>query len=116
MNEDIAWHSLDVKDSLLKLNTGVKGISSKEAISRLNIYGYNELVISKRVSPLVIFLSQFKNVLILILIVATVISLVTGHQIDAFVILVIVILSATVGFTQEFRAERAMEWNYSSRD
>ena len=47
MSEELAWHSLDVKDVLLKFNSGVKGISSKEAISRLDIHGYNELIISK---------------------------------------------------------------------
>ncbi|MFW9971532.1 MAG: cation-translocating P-type ATPase [Candidatus Odinarchaeota archaeon] len=109
MSEDLAWHSLDVKDVLLKLNTGFKGLSSKEAISRLERYGYNELTISKRILPLMIFLSQFKNILVLILIAATIISFITGHEFDAIVILIIIIVSATVGFMQEFRAERALE-------
>lgn len=109
INNELEWYSLDVKDVLMKFNTGAKGLSSEEAISRLNIYGYNELKISKKVSPLIIFLSQFKNILILILIAATIISLATGHEVDAFVILIIVIFSAVIGFIQEFRAEKAIE-------
>lgn len=109
MSNELEWHRLDFKDVLMKLNTGVKGLSSKESISRLSIHGYNELVISKKVSPLIVFLNQFKNILILILIAATIISLATGHVIDAFVILIIVFFSAAVGFIQEFRAEKALE-------
>jgi Ca2+-transporting ATPase len=109
LNEEFAWYSLDINDVLQKFNSGAKGISSKEVMSRLDKFGYNELTISKRVSPLIIFLNQFKSILILILIAATIISFATGHELDAFVILVIVILSALVGFIQEFRAERALE-------
>jgi len=109
MINELEWYRLDVKDVLMKLNTGVKGLSLKESIFRLSIHGYNELAIVKKVSPFIIFLNQFKNILILILIAASIISLVTGHEVDAFVILIIVILSAVVGFMQEFRAEKALE-------
>jgi len=109
MSNEFEYYRLDVNDVLLKLNTGIKGLSSNESISRLNIYGYNELVSSKKVTPLIIFLNQFKNVLILILIAATLISLITGHGFDAIVIIILVFLSSTVGFIQEYRAERALE-------
>ncbi|MEM3704010.1 MAG: cation-translocating P-type ATPase, partial [Candidatus Bathyarchaeia archaeon] len=58
---------------------------------------------------LIIFLRQFKSILVLILICATIISLATGHGIDALVIFAIVLISAVLGFTQEYRAERALE-------
>jgi len=109
MSNELEWYKLDIKDVLMKLNTGVKGLSSKESISRLSIHGYNELVISKKVSPLKLFINQFKNILMLILITATLISLITGHVVDATVILILVFVSSAIGFVQEYRAEKALE-------
>jgi len=109
MSNELEWYNLDIKDVLMKFNTGVKGLSSKESISRLSIHGYNEIVTSKKVSTLKLFLSQFKNILMLILITATLISLITGHVIDASVILILVFVSSTIGFAQEYRAEKALE-------
>jgi Ca2+-transporting ATPase len=103
------WHYLDTNQVLKKLNTDFKGLKSDEPISRLEQYGYNELVAAKKISPLRIFLLQFKSILILILLGATALSVLTGHAFDALVILVIVIVSAIVGFSQEYRAEKALE-------
>ena len=103
------WHSLDTNQVLKKLNTDFKGLKSDETIGRLEQYGYNELVAAKKISPLRIFLLQFKSILILILLGATALSVLTGHAFDALVILVIVIVSAIVGFSQEYRAEKALE-------
>ncbi len=103
------WHSLDTNQVLKKLNTDFKGLKSDETIGRLEQYGYNELVAAKKISPLRIFLLQFKSILILILLGATALSVLTGHVFDALVIFVIVIVSAIVGFSQEYRAEKALE-------
>lgn len=64
----MAWNPLYIKDTLLKSNLGVKGISSKEVMSKLEKYGHNELMLSRRFSPLTIFLNQFKITIFLILI------------------------------------------------
>jgi len=109
MSAEEAWHSLEVAEVLSKLNTSARGLTPEEAANRLKQYGLNELVAVRKVSPLSIFFSQFKSILILILLGATIISLATGHDVDAVVIFVIVIVSALVGFTQEYRAERALE-------
>lgn len=109
MTSEEIWHHLEPDDVFKRLNTGVQGLSSEEAATRLGKYGFNELAATQKVSPLKILLSQFKSILILILVVATIISLVTGHGVDALVILVIVLVSAVLGFTQEFRAERALD-------
>jgi Ca2+-transporting ATPase len=73
------------------------------------MYGYNELRQEKGVSPLALFLNQFKNLLIVILLVATVLSAVVGEHFDAALIFIIVIFCAILGFSQEYRAERALE-------
>lgn len=104
-----SWHSLKVDEVLQRLNTSVEGLNREEAATRLEKCGFNELVAVGKVSPLRILLSQFKSVFILILLGATTISLATGHDVDASVIFAIVIVSALVGFTQEYRAERALE-------
>ena len=72
-------------------------------------YGPNELQAAHRVSPWEILLEQFKNVLILILLGATAISLFLGHGVESIVIAVIVLFAVVLGFVQEYRAERAIE-------
>jgi Ca2+-transporting ATPase len=111
LKEEIARkaHSMSIDEVLLILNTSLKGLSEEEAKARLEKHGPNELTTGEKVSPLKIFLNQFKNILILILIGATLLSLATGHDIDALVILVIVFVSAILGFYQEYRAEKALE-------
>jgi len=84
-------------------------LSSTEAQTRLLNYGKNELKKEKSISPLRLFLGQFTDILIIILLVATGLSLVIGETVDALIILAIVIASATLGFTQEYRSEKAVE-------
>lgn len=110
MNSMVEFYNLNVKEVLEKLDTNAKqGLSEKEAKKRLKKYGYNELKKIKGIHPLRIFFSQFKNFLILILIIAVIVSASIGHFIDAAVISIIIILNAILGFLQEFKAERAME-------
>jgi Ca2+-transporting ATPase len=104
-----AWYSMPVVDVLKKLDTPEEGLSRAEAARRLEKYGPNILKEEKKISPWEIFFGQFKNFLIILLIVATVISLFLGETLDAIVIFAIVIASAVLGFYQEFRAEKAME-------
>ena len=85
------------------------GLSAAEARRRLTQYGANELEAARAISPWSILLEQFKNVLIIILIVAVVLSAFLGHAIEALAIAVIVLFAALLGFYQEFRAERAIE-------
>ncbi|MCL4437092.1 MAG: calcium-translocating P-type ATPase, SERCA-type [Thaumarchaeota archaeon] len=84
-------------------------MSAEEAKRRLTEYGQNQLKEEKGVSPLKILLEQFKQFLIIILLVATLISLFLGEVADAVVIFVIVVASAVLGFVQEYRASRAVE-------
>ena len=85
------------------------GLSTAEARRRLSEYGANELAEARRVSPWGIMAEQFKNVLIIILLVGVALSAVLGHTVEALAIAVIVLFAAVLGFYQEFRAERAIE-------
>ena len=103
-----AWHSQSAQEVLAQLASTAAGLSSQEAAQRLAANGPNELKEGKPVSPLQIFLGQFKSLLIWILIAAGVISGVLGEVVDAIAILAIVILNAAIGFYQEFNAEKSI--------
>src|SRR4030066_488947 len=103
------WHQKAFEDVIEELNTSLKGISSEEAQKRLLEYGPNELKEKKKKAPLMMFLDQFRDFMILVLIAAAVISGFIGELSDTLAIIVIVVLNAGIGFTQEYRAEKAME-------
>jgi Ca2+-transporting ATPase len=104
------WWMLSKEDCLAKLNVkAVAGLSGQEASRRLAEYGPNELQAARRISPWALLLEQFKNVLIIILLIATALSAVLGHEIEAIAIAVIVLFAVLLGFAQEYRAERAIE-------
>jgi Ca2+-transporting ATPase len=103
------WHNLDISEVLASLSSDRTGLSNEEAQHRLVEFGPNELAGKEKISPWAIFFEQFKNFLIIILLVAVVLSAIMGEIADAIVIFVIVIFAAGLGFIQEYRAERAME-------
>ena len=104
------WHSIEPAQVLKELNTDPhQGLTEDEVKSRLEKYGYNELKKEEGISPFTLFINQFKNILIIILLIATVLSALVGEIFDAALILVIVVFCAVLGFIQEYRAERALE-------
>ena len=105
----VGWNELEAKQVLKELQTSQTGLSGQEAQSRLLKYGPNELKEEKRISRLEIFLNQFRSILVIILIGATIFSAVIGEILDAIVILIIVILNAVFGYVQEYKAEKAIE-------
>jgi P-type Ca2+ transporter type 2C len=105
-----SWHSLPLDEVAARLGTRLdSGLSEAEARRRLAASGPNELEAARAVAPWRLLLEQFKNVLILILLVAVALSIVLGHATEAIVIGAIVLLAAVLGFVQEFRAERAID-------
>jgi Ca2+-transporting ATPase len=101
---------MEAPQVLKELNTDLHhGLSEAEIRSRLEKYGYNELKKEEGISPFTLFINQFKNILIIILLIATVLSALVGETFDAALILVIVVFCAVLGFIQEYRAERALE-------
>ena len=107
--EQKQWHSMTVAEVSKDLRVSNEGLTNQEAEGRLIEFGPNELQVEKQVSPLQIFIGQFKSILIIILFFATIFSAVIGEIIDAIIIFAIVIASAGLGFFQEYRAERALE-------
>lgn len=109
MKEPKPWYTLSVEDVLSSLETRQDGLTQTEAEERLNQYGPNELKSGQRTTPLMILFEQFKNIFVIILLLAVALSAVLGHALEAVAIAVIVLFSVVFGFVQEYRAERAIE-------
>jgi len=104
------WYHLNVDEVLSQFNsTADRGLSKAEASRRLMEHGPNELQAARRISPWAILFEQFKNILVLILLIAVVLSAFLGHSIEAIAIAVILLFAVLLGFVQEYRAERATE-------
>jgi len=102
-------YKYNVKDVLEALKTSKHGLSTHEAKRRLETFGPNLIEAKKKVTPLKIFLYQFKDVMVAMLIIATAISFLIHEVLDAVVILIILVLNTILGFLQEYKAEKAME-------
>ncbi|AGX44871.1 calcium-translocating P-type ATPase, PMCA-type [Clostridium saccharobutylicum] len=85
------------------------GLSTKEAEKRIEKFGFNELQHHKKASAFKIFLSQFNNFIVWVLIAATIISGIIGDRADAITILIIVVINSILGFIQEFKTEKSLE-------
>ena len=107
--ESIGWHSLSVTDVFRELSSSPTGLNGETVRERMATYGPNAIQAGHKISAWRILLDQFKNVLLLILILATGLSIAAGHGTEAIVIGVIVFFAVGLGFYQEYRAERAME-------
>ncbi len=103
------FHDVSVEKALSLLDASDAGLSDSEANARLLRYGHNELPKERRTRPVVIFLNQFRNFLIILLIFAAGISLFLKEFLEAAAISSIILLSVILGFVQEFRAGRAIE-------
>jgi len=113
-----SWYDNDIEHVLRRLETSIDGLSQEEAETRLEQYGPNELVETGGINPLKMFLQQFMDPMVMILMIAILISLFTSvfgaqHEesgiIDAIVISAIVIFNAVFGFVQEYKSEQALE-------
>src|SRR3989454_1225824 len=110
------WHALRPEAVLQRLESSPIGLTTRESAARLARVGPNELLQTTRISPLRILLSQFTDVLVIVLIIAAIISAALGlaqnetsDLYDAILIIAIVIMNAVLGFLQEYRAERSLE-------
>jgi Ca2+-transporting ATPase len=102
------WHLLSIEDAFLRVNSSKAGIAGQEAHRRLEQHGRNQLREKRTKPPWVMFLAQFGDFMILVLIAAAVIAGIIGDAGDMLPIVAIVLLNAVVGFIQEYRAERAI--------
>lgn len=97
------------QDVLKKLDVTQDGLTERQAEDRLQKYGKNELAGEKRTTILQKFINQFKDLMIIILLIATVISLLIGEASDALIIFLVVVLNAAFGVFQESKAENAID-------
>lgn len=102
------YHSLPIENVLQELGTGPDGLSDATASERLTRHGPNELDAAKPVRPWQVFLRQFSDLMIIVLMAAAVISGFLGDPVDTVAILAIVFINAVLGFVQEYRAEKAL--------
>lgn len=109
-NTQFIWHA-ETSEEVLKFlgSESTRGLSIEEARKRLQEVGPNRLTATKTVSPWSVFFGQFKNILVIILLIGIVLSGLLGHLVEAIAIGVIVLFAVILGFVQEFRAEKAME-------
>jgi len=103
------WHCLNLKEILSKLNTDQLGLDLKQAQQRLKKYGANVLPQPKRLSGWKLFLEQFHNPLVYVLLIIIIVSFWLGHLVDGFFILLVVLVNSVVGYVQESKADKALE-------
>jgi Ca2+-transporting ATPase len=106
---NIDCYRLEIEQVFKKLNTTENGLSHEEAVRRLKRYGKNEIVRERRSAPLILFFRQFWSPLIAVLMIVFALSLVLGHNLDAYIIFVVVMVNAVIGFYQEYKSEKAVE-------
>ncbi len=102
------WHQLGPTEVFERLRSSETGLVPEEAHRRIQQYGPNELVEKKHKSLGMMFLGQFNDFMIMVLIAAAIVAGIIGDPVDTIAIAVIVLLNAVLGFVQEYRAEKAM--------
>lgn len=119
--ERIRWQCLEIEEVYEKLSTSEKGLAKKEAESRLEKYGPNKIEYEEKHKILKMIGAQFKNFLLILLIIAFIISLFLGIQhtiksdeiskelYEAIIIFVIIVLNVVIGFAQEYKSDHALE-------
>ena len=108
------YHSVEIDEIYKVMNTSSNGLSISEANNRLEKYGKNVFTETKKKSVVVKFLNQFKDLMIIVLLLAAIFSFIISYvnkesYIDSIIIISIVILNAIIGFIQELRADKAIE-------
>jgi P-type Ca2+ transporter type 2C len=108
MQKSKNYYQLTAEQVLSELGSSVSGLKSPEVETRQLRYGYNILTPKEGISPLWVFLKQFHNGLIYILLLAALISALFQHWVDMWIIVIIVGINGIIGFIQEYRAEKSV--------
>ena len=97
------------KDVLKNFNVTKEGLTDKQVAESIEKNGYNELTEKKKKSLLIVFLEQFKDLLVIILIIAGILSIITGNVESTIVIFAVIILNAILGTVQHVKAEKSLD-------
>ena len=108
MEKEKPWHTLSIEETVKDIDVQ-QGLSEAEVEERLKTYGHNQLDAAKKKNILITILEQFKDVMIIILIIAAIISGLLGEVVDAAIIMAIVIINAILGYIQHAKAENALK-------
>ena len=103
------WYQISAEDVMENMDTTINGLAEEQAAGRLKTYGENVLAEGKKKTLLQVFLGQFADLLVAILIVAAVISAFSGNMESTIVILVVIVLNAVLGTVQYKKAEKSLE-------
>ena len=114
MKEENKYYNKKLEELYKELNTSINGLTKEEAHIRLEKYGENKLTERKKKSNFIIFISQFNDLMIILLIFASIFSAVVSYiqkesYVDSIIILVIVVINATLSFIEEKKADKAIE-------
>ncbi len=107
--ENKKFYNQKVVDIFDELKTSEKGLSKEEAKNRIDKYGKNVLTGKKSTSIFILFLNQFKDVLVILLLVAAALSLIIGNYIDGSIMITIAVINSVIGLYQEYKAEKIMD-------
>lgn len=109
MDKEMLFHTMETEEVMRFLRSSQEGLTDSEAGERLEEYGPNELEEGKKRTLFMMFLEQFKNFMVIVLLAAAVVSATVAHEItDAAIILFVVLLNAVLGVIQESKAEKAL--------
>ena len=103
------WFHLSEEEALKRLEVSGNGLSTGEALERLKEFGPNTLKAAKRKSALEVFLDQFKDLLVIILLIAAVISMISGDVESTAVIFAVLLLNAVLGTVEHQKAEKSLD-------
>ncbi len=103
------WHSIESEEVLKAVNSSIVGLTEQEVKKRLKKFGHNELPREKSLSKLRLFLNQFNNPLMFVMVITITISIVLKHYTDAFIMFLVVISNVVVAFYQENKAGNAIQ-------
>lgn len=106
LKQDLSNEEITIPESQTDNNNG---LSSTEATRRLEKYGQNVLTSKKKINPFIIFISQYKDIMTIILLLCTLVSLFMGEYVEAIAIAIIILMNGILGFLQEYKTERTLE-------
>ncbi|MHB1627141.1 MAG: calcium-translocating P-type ATPase, SERCA-type [Bacilli bacterium] len=108
MNEEL-FYTITREEALAALDASPEGLTDEAVCERRLVYGANQLMDRKRVSLITVFFDQFRNFMVIVLLLATLISGLLGEFADAVTIIAIIVANALLGFAQQTRAERSLQ-------